>query len=231
MKNNFPYKFKNNYLFKTALTHCSYLNEHDEKNLQSNERLEFLGDAVLELIISLYLFDKYPLHEEGKLTAMRAQLVQTKTLGLAAQRLRLGEKLRLSKGEEKSGGRTNPSILADTFEAIVGAIYKDSNYSRVEAFTKKYLITPAEKKFPDQLPKNYKSSLQEEVQAQGQPSPQYKTLKEQGPDHAKTFQVGVIINGENFAEGKGHSKQKAEQKAARKALHKLNKVKNKINRH
>lgn len=218
MKINLPYKFNNKELLSRALTHRSYLNEHQEENLKSNERLEYLGDAVLELIVSEFLYTKYIHSEEGKLTSLRARLVQTKTLNLAAQKLNLGDYLKLSKGEEHSGGKTNPSILADTFEAVIGAIYQDSGYKSAKEFTMKYLLEPAEKLFSDKLPKNYKSKLQETIQAEGKPNPEYQVISTSGPDHRKNFQVAVFSNKKQLAKGKGKSKQQAEQNAAKNAL-------------
>lgn len=221
MKFNLNHHFKNKGLLTTALTHRSYLNEHRGEKLISNERLEFLGDAVLELIVSLYLYKKYPELNEGKLTALRAKLVQTKTLAMASQRLNIGSALRLSKGEEESEGQKNPSILADTFEAIIGAIYEDAGFERTFEFVKRNLFTPAEKLFASKLPEDYKSSFQELVQAKGHPSPTYKLLKTEGPDHDKTFKVGVFIENKEYAQGRGKSKQEAEQRAAKKALAKF----------
>jgi ribonuclease-3 len=211
------YNFKNKILLKTALTHRSFLNESN-KRLQSNERLEFLGDAVLELIISLYLFKKYPNFDEGKLTAMRSRLVQTKTLSLAAKRLNIGNKIRLSKGEKESGGAENPSILADTFEAIIGAIYQDSNFEQAYQFVKEKLIYPAEKLLSDELPVDYKSKFQELIQAKGLATPIYKVLHSSGPDHNKIFVTAAYVNKKEYGRAQGRSKQEAEQLAAKIAL-------------
>lgn len=221
MKLNLDYQFKNPQLLKTALTHRSYLNEHRQEKLQSNERLEFLGDAILELIVSLYLFKKYPSLPEGRLTTMRAQLVQTKTLSLVSQKLKVGFSLRLSRGEKESGGNNNPSLLADTFEAIVGAIYQDSNFEQAYKFVEKNLLIPSEEIFKSQLPHDYKSQLQEVIQGQGLNSPVYKLVQSLGPDHNKTFKTNVIINNKKSTEGAGKSKQEAEQEAACKALEKF----------
>jgi len=213
--------FKNKKLLDQAFIHRSYLNEAKGKNLSSNERLEFLGDAVLELIVSLYLYQKYPQFSEGKLTSWRAKLVQTKTLSLAAQRLKLGNKLKMSKGEKASNGQKNPSILADTFEAVIGAIYQDQGFKQAYQFVLKNLLQPAQKTFAQQLPKDYKSKLQETVQADSQPSPVYKVIDSFGPDHNKTFKVAVLVGKKKLAEAQGKSKQTAEQKAAKKALTKV----------
>jgi ribonuclease-3 len=221
MKLTLGAQFKNQQLLETALTHRSYLNEHRSQKLESNERLEFLGDAVLELIVSLYLFEKYPTFPEGRLTAKRAQLVQTKTLAMASQNLQIGSQLRLSRGEKASGGQQNPSILADTFEALIGAVYQDTGFQKAFDFVKQNLLIPAEKMFKEQLPQDFKSQLQELVQAQGYASPTYKVLESFGPDHSKTFQVAVLINEKPAAEARGRSKQEAEQLTAQKALAKL----------
>ncbi len=221
MKFNLEKQFQNKILFKRAFVHRSYLNEHKEEQIGSNERLEFLGDAVLELIVSLYLFKKYPLFPEGKLTALRARLVQTKTLSLASQTLGLGSKIKLSKGEKASGGETNPSILADTFEAVIGALYLDQGFDRAYEFVVKNLLEPAKKLFASKLPHDYKSQLQELIQARKKPSPVYQVLDSFGPDHSKTFIVGCFVDGKQLGKGEGRSKQEAEQQAAKKALAKL----------
>lgn len=221
MNFNFPINFSNKKLLARAFIHRSYLNEHSKENLKSNERLEYLGDAVLELIVSLYLFNKYPDFPEGKLTTLRSKLVQTRTLSLAAIRLNFGERLQMSKGEKKSGGAQNPSILADTFEAVIGAIYKDQGFQAAFNFVKDNLLVPAEKLFAGKIPQDYKSKLQEVVQSQGMISPIYKVIKAYGPDHNKTFKVKVSLENNQSAIGVGKSKQEAEQKSARLALEKL----------
>lgn len=221
MKFDLGYKFKNKSLLETALTHRSYLNEHKGKGLVSNERLEFLGDAVLELIVSLFLYQKYPHLPEGGLTSLRAKLVQTKTLFLASQRLKIGAQLKLSRGEKESGGAENPSILADTFEAIIGAIYQDSGFGPAFSFVKKSLLIPSEQLFKTKLPEDYKSRFQEIVQAQGLSSPIYKVISSYGPDHDKTFKTAVFIGGSKYSFGVGKSKQEAEQQTAKKAIKKF----------
>lgn len=218
MKFDLGYQFKNTKLLEISLTHRSYLNEHKNKNLISNERLEFLGDAVLELIVSFYLYQKFPLDEEGSLTLLRSKIVQTKTLAMASERLHLGSFLRLSRGEKESGGNQNPSILADTFEAIIGAVYLDSDFQNVYNFVVKNLLDPAEKLFATKLPEDYKSLLQEKVQAKGFASPLYKIVSMIGPDHKKIFTIVAVINNKEYAIGSGLSKQEAEQMAAQKAL-------------
>lgn len=208
--------FKNQALLKTALTHKSWVNEHKNQR-ESNERLEFLGDAVLEFVVSKAIFDRFPDKEEGFLTTLRANLVNTSNLSQVAQRLELGKEMFLSKGEEEGGGRQNPSLLADTIEAVIGALYLDQGLETVSQFIDENLLKEIPKKISQPL-KDAKSRLQEYVQARGLPAPYYKVVKESGPDHAKTFEVEVIIDGQVWAKGKGKSKNKASQMAAEKAL-------------
>ncbi|MDP3888659.1 MAG: ribonuclease III [bacterium] len=212
--------FKDKKLLKESLTHRSYLNEHREEELQSNERLEFLGDAVLELVVSRLLFEHFPEAPEGFLTACRSQIVQTKALALLAQKLNLGDCLLLSKGEEESGGRKNPGLLENAFEALVGAIYLDcgievSNSFLIELFNP--MIAALE---PGNL-KDAKSLLQEKTQEKEKITPGYKVVDQFGPEHAKTFTVAVYTGTKKLAEGKGRSKQEAEEEAARLALEKI----------
>lgn len=218
---NFPHKFKNDNLFKTAINHRSYLNEHKNLKLESNERLEYLGDAVLEMITSLYLYQKYPDSSEGRLTNLRSKIVQTHTLSLAAKELCLDSILKMSKGEIASGGNKNPSILADTLEAIIGAIYLDSGFKAAQKFVQNNLFLLIERHFKNSLPEDYKSLLQEIIQARGLESPTYITVAESGPDHNKEFTVAVFIAGKKITTGLGKSKQQAEQETAKKALEKI----------
>ncbi|PIS09670.1 ribonuclease III [Candidatus Beckwithbacteria bacterium CG10_big_fil_rev_8_21_14_0_10_34_10] len=223
VKLNLKKLFKNKDILELALTHRSYLNEHKGEKLASNERLEFLGDAVLELIVSSYLYQKYPHLPEGKLTSMRARLVQTKTLGLAAQKLKLGSALKLSRGEKESGGENNPSIMANTFEAVIGGIYQDSGFEKACNFVQKNLLDPSENLFSNKIPLDHKSSFQELVQAKGLKTPEYVLVSEKGPDHKKVFMSAVLINNKRVALGQGYSKQEAEQEAARLACQKFGK--------
>lgn len=218
MNFNLSYKFKNSSLLDQAFTHRSYLNEHKDQQLESNERLEFLGDAVLELIVSLYLYQKYPSLPEGQLTSLRSKLVQTKTLSLVAKKSGFNQKLKLSRGEKESEGHNNPSILADTFEALIGAIYQDGGFSKAYDFVAKMLLLPAEKTLTDKLPYDYKSHLQEIVQAKAKPSPTYKVIWSSGPDHNKIFKIAVFVGSKQLATGVGKSKQEGEQEAAKSAL-------------
>lgn len=217
MSFNLTALFNNKVLLEQAFIHRSYLNETNGQ-LQSNERLEFLGDAVLELIVSLFLYQRYPDYSEGSMTELRSKLVQTITLSLAATRLNFGKYLKMSRGEKASGGDKNPSILANTFEAVVGALYEDRGFQQSYNFVVENLLMPAEKQFNQELPKDYKSALQELVQAKKQPSPTYQVLESLGPDHNKTFTVAVLVAEKELAKGIGKSKQTAEQEAAKAAL-------------
>lgn len=201
-----------------ALVHRSYLNEHPQQKLTSNERLEFLGDAIMEFIVSEVLYQKFPNYSEGKLTSLRSKLVCDRSLSKIAKKLHLGNYLLLSRGEEESGGRKNPTLLSNTFEAVLGAIYLDQGLSAVKKFLNTHLFPTVKeaKKFKD-----YKSDFQEIAQKKFKITPIYKTLKETGPDHAKTFVVGVYLGKKLYGKGVGRSKQEAEQSAAKKALEKL----------
>lgn len=208
--------FNNKDLLETALTHKSYLNEHPDVK-ESNERLEFLGDAVLEFVITETLYKSFPDKQEGYLTTLRANLVNTQNLAEMAKKLGIGDLIHLSKGEEDGGGRKNPSLLADTVEAIIGALYLDQGLTKVEEFIKQNLVTEIPDKVTKPL-KDPKSRFQEYIQAKGHPAPKYKVLKESGPDHNRDFVVQVIVEGKVMGEGCGKSKSLAEQEAARSAL-------------
>ncbi|MCS7092491.1 MAG: ribonuclease III [Patescibacteria group bacterium] len=211
--------FKNTKLLEHALTHRSWVNEHPG-NFTSNERLEFLGDAILEYITSKELFKDFPDKEEGYLTVLRAKIVNTQNLAKKAVQLEIGKYLKLSKGEEETGGRTNPSLLADTFEAIIGALYLDSGLAKVEKFVKSVLLSSINDILSTPL-KDAKSRLQEYVQAQGMLSPKYEVISETGPDHDKKFTIAVNVNGKKIATGEGKSKNEAAQNAASLAIEKL----------
>lgn len=211
-------KFKNQDLLIQAFVHRSYLNENPNFRLSQNERLEFLGDAVLELVVSDYLYKKYPDQPEGKLTNWRASLVNAKMLAQVAQELNLNEFLLLSKGETKEKGKARQYILANTFESLVGALYLDSGISPCDGFVKKYLISKLSEIIESGLYRDAKSHLQETAQEKEGITPMYKVLKEWGPDHAKSFIVGAFLEEKLIAEGEGSSKQEAEEAAAKKAL-------------
>ncbi|MDP3994294.1 MAG: ribonuclease III [bacterium] len=208
--------FKSKDMLNQALTHKSWVNEHPGKR-ESNERLEFLGDAILEFVITETLFDKFPKHQEGYLTALRSSLVNTQNLANLAIKLGIGESLYLSKGEEEGGGRENPSLLADTVEAIIGALFIDSGMDTVSSFIKEHLVAEIPDKVSGHL-KDPKSRLQEYVQSKGLPAPKYKVIEESGPDHNKKYIIEVLVEKDSWAKGKGKSKSLAEQEAAKNAL-------------
>jgi ribonuclease-3 len=208
--------FVNQELLTQALTHKSWVNEHVGVR-ESNERLEFLGDAVLEFIISQELYKEFPDKPEGYLTSLRANLVNTDNLANLARRLDLGSYLYLAKGEEETGGRSNSSLLADTVEAIIGALFLDRGTGTVYEFIKINLVSEIPEKIEKPL-KDPKSRLQEYVQAKGLSTPKYRVLTETGPDHNKSFTVEVYVDSKAWGKGIGKSKNSAEQEAAANAL-------------
>jgi ribonuclease-3 len=211
-------KFKNKDFLIQAFTHRSYLNENPDFYLSHNERLEFLGDAVLELVVTEYLYQKYPEKSEGELTNWRAALVNAKMLSNLAQELDFNDFLLLSRGEEKEMGKARQYILANAFEAFIGAIYLDQGYKPCQEFIKKYLLKKLPEIIEKGLFKDVKSRFQEEAQERVKITPSYKVLDEWGPDHAKHFIVGVFLGNELIAKGEGSSKQEAEEEAAQNAL-------------
>ena len=212
--------FKDKALLKQAFTHRSYLNENRNLGLEHNERLEFLGDAVLELVVTDFLYKKYPKKPEGELTALRSALVNSTILAEISSALGYNDFLLLSRGESKDLGRARQYILANTFESVVGAIYLDQGYGACDEFINR-VLTPKVKEIEEKrLWIDAKSFFQECAQEKMGITPSYKTVKEQGPDHDKEFIVGVFIGESKIAEGKGKSKQDAEQDAARKGLEK-----------
>lgn len=214
--------FKDKKLLSQAFIHRSYLNE-TKSELLSNERLEFLGDCILSFIVSTYLYDLRKNDAEGDLTNLRAYIVKTKSLAQAAKRLNLGSYLKLSKGEELGGGRENPQLLANTFEALIGAIFLDQGLDPVEKFLHEHLLSLFEEEVKFGPPKDAKSSIQEIVQEKFRQSPVYKTLEMRGPDHAREFVVGIFVGEEKMGEGVGTSKQEAEEGAAKNALKQIQK--------
>lgn len=212
-------------IYQTAFTHRSYLNESTSQS-ESNERLEFLGDSVLSFIISGLLYQLRPVDTEGDLTNLRSYIVRTQSLAKASQKLDLGSFLKLSKGEEMSGGRENTQLLANTFEALLGAIYIDQGVEAASQFVKDSLLPLFENEIKNGPPKDAKSQLQELTQNLTKQSPRYKILDTKGPDHAKEFTVGVFLQSKNIGEGKGLSKQIAEEEAAANALEYLEKNSN-----
>ena len=208
---------KNAHLVQNAFVHRSYLNESKEFT-NSNERLEYLGDAVLELATSHFLYNNYPDFQEGMLTNMRAALVRTESLGETALHLGLDKLLLMSKGEEATGGRQNRSILADTFEAFLGAIYLDQGYGACVKILTKYIFTKAAIVLKSATYKDNKSLLQEISQSRYKATPLYNLLSESGPDHDKKFVMQVMIGDQTYAEGFGKSKQLAQEDAAKNTL-------------
>jgi ribonuclease-3 len=209
--------FKNQQLLQTALTHRSFLNETNDKSQEHNERLEFLGDAVLELVVTEYLYRNFP-NPEGELTNWRSAIVRGEVLAKIANELGIGPMLRMSRGEEKSGGRTRNLILANAVEAIIGAIYLDQGYKAADDFIKNHLIKLLPEIIEKKLYIDPKSHLQELSQEFLNATPEYKVIKDEGPDHNKIFTVGVYAKSKLIAKGQGSSKQRAEQEAASNAL-------------
>ncbi len=213
--------FKNPKLLKTALIHRSYINEHRGMKLENNERLEFLGDAVLELIISSELFRKYPKKPEGELTAIRSAVVRTESLAQESRILGIGEHILMSKGEEDSGGKDKDFILANTYEAILGAIYLDQGIDVCKEFVKRTALKKVHRVVNQELFIDPKTRVQELIQAKYKVTPTYTLIKEYGPDHDKTFTVGLKVGKRVMSKGTGVSKQKAEEDAARECIEKL----------
>ncbi len=212
-------KFKNQKLFEQAFIHRSYLNEFRHLE-ESNERLEFLGDSILSFVVSCYLYDHFPQFEEGTLTNVRSNLVNTKILAKLANNLGFGKLLKLSKGEEESNGRENQSLLADSFEAFIGALFLDQGLEIVKEFILSNLDSELKLLISGKSLKDPKSLLQEKSQAAKFGTPVYKVIDESGPAHSKIFTVQVAINDKIEGIGKGKSKQEAEIEAAKVALEK-----------
>lgn len=220
IENKLGYTFRDKTLLYNALVHSSYSNENKHPHGVNNERLEFLGDAVLELIISELLYKNYPQLAEGELTKMRAKIVCTDSLSKSAVQSNVGQFLLIGKGEEIQGGRIKKSILADTMEAIIGAIYLDSGLDSIREFIILQLKSIIIDVDQGNTNKDYKTILQEKVQSEKNQELFYKLIKEEGPDHSKIFYVDVFINSKKVASGKGKNKKQAEQNAAKKALNK-----------
>jgi ribonuclease-3 len=219
LENNLGIKFKNQKLLEQSFVHRSYLNEKPGLKMDHNERLEFLGDAVLELAVTRHLFDNYP-NPEGELTIWRASLVNSKMLAEIATRLGFNDYLLLSKGEKQDTGRARQFILANTFEAVIGAIYLDQGFDKAEKFIKDNIIKELPRVLKEKLYMDPKSHFQEQAQGRAGITPNYELIKEQGPDHNKSFIIGVYLENELVAKGKGPSKQAAQEDAAKKALKK-----------
>jgi len=209
--------FNNILLLIRALTHRSYLNEHPDA-LEDNERLEFLGDAVLDFLVGAWLYNRFPEMPEGYLTRLRSAIVRTDQLAKFASEMDLGEYMLLGHGEEESGGREKLALLCATFEALIGALYLDQGIDAVKDFIEPRLESAAHQILTDQKDKDPKSLLQEWAQSQRLGTPYYRLIDSRGPDHAKVFEVEVLINDEKYGQGIGHSKQIATKAAARAAL-------------
>lgn len=204
--------------YRRALTHRSLLRVYPERPLESNERLEFLGDALLDLFISEVLYDRFPNEDEGTLTKLRARLVSERPLATYAHRLDLGDHLLMSDNAARGEGRSNPSILADAFEALVGAVYVDLGHEETRAFVHKTVVAPFDLMDLARQDENYKSQLLEFMQARGRSQPTYRVVHEEGPSHDKTFTVVVHVGDDAYEQGTAGSKQEAEQQAARRTL-------------
>jgi ribonuclease-3 len=217
--------FKNKTLLTRALTHRSYINENPHA-LEDNERLEFLGDAVLDFVVGAWLYHHYPEMTEGDLTLVRTALVRTEQLAEFARQIDLGQAIRLGKGEIVSGGRSRNALLCAGFEALIGGLYLDQGIEAVQVFFEPYLIRAVGQILVEGHPRDPKSVLQEWTQARGLSSPEYQTIKEAGPDHEKVFTVEVTISDLVDGIGKGFSKREASKEAARQALDKLSEINN-----
>ncbi len=212
------YTFKNRQLLEQALTHSSYANEKHMKKHSDNERLEFLGDAVLEIVSSEFLFINYPQKPEGELTKLRASIVCEPTLALCTKPLDLGKYLRLGRGEDHTGGRKRKSILSDALEAVIGAIYLDGGFTNAKEFVLRFIMTDIENK---QLFYDSKTILQEIIQSRQDGELSYEILKEEGPDHNNSFEVRALVGDQEIGRGKGRTKKAAEQLAAYNGILKL----------
>ncbi len=215
-------------LLSRALTHRSYLNEHPEA-LEDNERLEFLGDAVLDFIVGAWLYHRFPEMPEGDLTRMRSALVHTEQLAEFALQIDLGRAMRLGRGESQAGGRTRPALLCDTFEAVIGALYLDGGIPAVNYLLEDLLVEASEDILINNKNEDPKSLFQEWAQSQGFPAPQYATRSASGPDHSKVFEVEVLLEGKVYGQGSGQSKQAAAKAAATFALLELGLIEDKSN--
>ncbi len=216
VQKNLGYEFHDLNFLKIALTHRSYSSEYGLK--YCNERMEFLGDGILSAVVSEYLYNKYSDDDEGKLSQVKAQIVSAKSLSVWAKKIKLDKFILISKNEDSNFARQRESLLCDSFEAVIGAIYIDSDFENTKKFINKFLSLEQTVELTD-----YKTSLQELVQAQFQTLPEYKVIKEYGPDHDKKFEIAVFVEGKQFGFGRGSSKKEAEQNSAKQAYRKLNK--------
>ena len=212
------YSFRNPALLEEALNHSSYANEHRAAGLRSNERLEFLGDSVLSLVVSTHIYKTCPQMDEGELSKLRAFLVCEETLAQLATENHLGDHLLLGKGEINLDGEENPSILADAFESVLGAYYLDQGFARVTGLLNRLLISRIPELTADGIDRDYKTRLQEVVQKDGPAEILYDQVSAEGPSHNRTFVMRVLVNGNELGKGRGRTKKEAEQRAAREAL-------------
>lgn len=221
IEKNINVSFKNKELLTQSFMHRSFVAEHNLEDSASNERLEFLGDAVLELAVTRYLYETFVTQPEGALTQWRAIIVNTKNLAEAAKSLPISDYIFLSRGEKLSGGAEKDRILANVIEALMGAIYLDQGYEKAEEFVKNFILQDAEKLLEAYRQYNPKGVLQEKIQAFKRVTPEYRILEESGPDHSKIFLAGILLDGKVIGKGKGISKKEAEEEAARDALRNL----------
>lgn len=219
LKNHFAIEFADKKLLETAFTHTSYANEHRLLKISHNERLEFLGDAVLQLLISEYLYKKYPKKPEGDLSKLRAMIVREESLAGFARDCQFDQFIKLGKGEEKSGGRNRDTILGDAFEAFLGALLLDKDVAKVKEFIYQVMIPKVEAGEFEMIT-DYKTHLQELLQVNGDVAIRYQVISETGPAHDKVFDVEVLVEGESIGQGQGRSKKLAEQEAAKNAVEK-----------
>jgi len=217
LQSRLGYFFQDQTLLKEALTHRSFCEERGS----SYERLEFLGDSVIGLVISQFLYENFPRKTEGDLTKIKASLVSEMTLTQVAQFISLGEYVQMSKEEEKAGGREKPSIISDAYEALVGAVFLDGGLSPARRTVEKHILSRISEITQDEAFRNYKGELLEYLQARGRRLPRYEVLEEEGPDHEKEFTIAVLVKGDEWGKGSGTTKKEAEQNAARMALEKL----------
>ena len=221
MNTKIKYTFQDPNRLTEALTHSSYANEHREQGMKCNERLEFLGDSVLSIVISDYIYRRFMDLDEGDLTKIRASIVCEDSLAIAAKKINLGHVLYLGKGEELTGGRQRKSILADAFEAIIGAIYLDGGIEEARTFISESLKSIIDAGIHGRLTRDYKTEFQEYVQRNGEVAIRYDIIDQTGPDHLKKFHAAVSVDNQLYGQGIGFSKKEAEQEAAQDALEKL----------
>ena len=221
VENILGYCFKNKNLLVTGLTHSSYANDYLGSSTKGNERLEFLGDAILDMVVGAYLYDRFPEKQEGFLTKLRAEIVCTEALAEVADYFKLNEYMLLGKGEEVKGGRYRHSITSDLVEALIAAVYVDGGIAAATAVIYRLMARTIEKGCNEMLPIDYKTKLQEECQRSGGEAPVYRIVREEGPDHDKTFTAAVYSDGKELAKGVGKSKKEAESMAASEALRKM----------